>query len=126
LLNYSGLQDKDISILFVDNHRIQILNKRFFKKDNPTNVISFSYMNGLPCEVVGDIAISLEKAKEEARISSTPLTERVFTLIIHGILHIIGFDHEKGKREERKMKYREKRLLTLVKSHRLYNENLIR
>jgi len=126
LLNYSGLHDRKISILFVDNQQIQVLNKRFFKKDTPTNVISFSYAHCHPHEVSGDIVVSLEKAKEEAYVSATSATERTFALIIHGILHVMGFHHENSKKEERRMKYREKSLLAFVKSHRLYRTNLIR
>ena len=116
------LQDRDLSILFVDNKKIRALNKKFFGKDSPTNVISFSYMDGLSCEIFGDIIISLEKAKEEAENSSVPFYERVFALIIHGLLHISGFDHEIGKREAKKMRYREKKLLGYVTAHELYKK----
>lgn len=116
------LQDRDLSILFVDNKKISALNKKFFGKDSPTNVISFSYMDGLSCEIFGDIIISLEKAKEEAENSSVPFYERVFALIIHGLLHISGFDHEIGKREAKKMRYREKKLLGYVTAHELYKK----
>jgi len=83
-------------------------------------------MDGLSHEVVGDMAISLEKAKEESSLSAIPVTERVFALIIHGILHIVGFHHEQGGKEEKRMRDREKELLSFVTSHRLYKKNLIR
>jgi rRNA maturation RNase YbeY len=71
-------------------------------------------------EIMGDIAISLERAKEEAEGTGRHFYERVFALIIHGILHVLGFDHECGKNESRKMRYREKMLLDYVRSHELY------
>ena len=71
MLNFLGFQNKDLSVLFVDNKKITILNKKFFGKNNPTNVISFSYMDGLPGEVLGDIIISVERAEEEALTSGT-------------------------------------------------------
>jgi len=121
LLSYSRLH-RDLSILFTDNKRIQRINKIYFNRDRPTNVISFSYTDGLPCEVVGDLVISLERAHEEAENSGTPFYERIFSLIIHGLLHVQGFDHEQGKREAQRMRYREKKLLAYVRNHKLYKE----
>ena len=120
LLTSLKLQDRDLSILFVDNKQITELNKRFFHKDYPTNVISFSYMDGLSSEVMGDIVISIERAREEAESLSIPFHERLFALIIHGILHILGFDHVNDKNEARRMRYPGKKLLAYVTSHPLY------
>jgi probable rRNA maturation factor len=122
LLTSLKLQDRDLSILFVDNKKITALNKRFFHKDYPTNVISFSYMDGLSSEVMGDIVISLERAREEAESLSIPFHERLFELIVHGIAHVLGFDHVNDKNEARRMRYREKKLLTFVTTHPLYGK----
>jgi len=118
-------------------------NKQFFGKDLPTNVISFSYMEGatgsdpsvddgrptlrlagIPVmeKIIGDIIISLEKAKEEAEGLSCHFYERVFALIIHGLLHITGHDHINDRNEARRMRYRERKLLDYVRSHQLYKE----
>ncbi|MCX5816730.1 MAG: rRNA maturation RNase YbeY [Proteobacteria bacterium] len=130
LLTFSGQQGKDLSILFVDNKKIARFNKQFFGKDRPTNVISFSYMENkeipvgydLSNEIIGDIIISLEKAKEEAEALSCPFYERVFALIIHGLLHILGHDHINDRNKARRMRYKEKKLLDYVCSHQLYKE----
>jgi rRNA maturation RNase YbeY len=122
LLTSLRLPDRDLSVLFVDNKKIRDLNKQFFDKDYPTNVISFSYIDGLPSEVMGDIVISLERAREEAVSLSIPFHERLFALIVHGIVHILGYDHVKDKNEARKMRYREKKLLAFVASHPLYQK----
>ena len=122
LLIYLNLENRDLSILFSDNEQIRKINRTYFNRDRPTNVISFSYMDGSPCEVLGDLVISLERAREESEISGVPFYERVFSLIIHGMLHVLGFDHEKGDREARRMRYREKKLLTYVRAHKLYKE----
>jgi len=122
LLVYLGLENRDLSLLLTDNEQIRAINREYFNKDRPTNVISFSYADGFSCEVVGDLIISLERAHEESVRSGIPFLERVFSLIIHGLLHVLGFDHEKGEREARRMRYREKKLLTHVLSHRLYKE----
>lgn len=122
LLSYSGLGNRDFSLLFTNNAQIRKLNRQYFNKDRPTNVISFSYLHGFPCEVAGDLIISLERASEEAEATGIPYYERLFTLIIHGLLHVQGFDHERGEKEARKMRYREKKLLSYVLSHKLYKE----
>jgi probable rRNA maturation factor len=130
LLTYLRLPDRDISILFVDNGRIQKMNLQFFGKDKPTNVISFSYIEdgenaGSPqfaCEMIGDIVISLERTREEAESMNVPFYERLFALIIHGLLHVLGFTHEEGGNESRRMRYREKKLLAYVTSDRIYKE----
>ncbi len=90
------------------------MNAEFFGKDRPTNVISFSYLDGMPSETLGDIIISVERAAEEALGAAIPFYERLFGLIVHGIVHIMGYDHVKGASEARKMRYREKKLMELV------------
>ena len=96
------------------------MNKKFFGKNNPTNVISFSYIDGLPGEVFGDIIISVERAEEEARDSGTYFYERLFALIVHGFTHIMGYDHEKDEKERRKMRHREKKLMDFVMASEEY------
>lgn len=120
MLTFLHLQNRDLSILFVDNRKITELNKRLFAKDRPTNVISFSYMDGLPGEVIGDIIISIEKAQEEAQASGTVFYERLFALIVHGLTHIMGYDHEAGGSQRRRMQYREKRLMEFVMAREGY------
>lgn len=132
LLTFSGHQGRNLSILFVDNKKMAGFNRQFFGKNLPTNVISFSYMEGITgCpdagfpvmeEIMGDIIISLEEAEEEAEDLSCHFYERVFALIIHGLLHITGYDHVNNKNEARRMRYRERKLLDFVRSHRLYKE----
>jgi probable rRNA maturation factor len=73
-------------------------------------------------EIIGDIIISLEKAKEEAEALSCPFYERVFALIIHGLLHVSGYDHINDRNEARRMRYRERKFLDYVCSHQLYKE----
>ncbi|HNQ45604.1 MAG TPA: rRNA maturation RNase YbeY [Syntrophorhabdus sp.] len=126
LLASLKLPDRDLSILFVDNKKIRQLNKQYFHKDYPTNVISFSYMDGLTSEVIGDIVISIERTREEAESLSVPFYERLFTLIIHGLVHILGYDHTGDKNQARRMRYREKKLLNFIISHSLYQKLICR
>lgn len=122
LLTYLRLQDKDLSLLFTDNGNITRMNREFFGKDRATNVISFSYADGFTNEILGDVIISVEQAHIEAERLGIPFYERLFSLIIHGLLHVLGFDHEKGVKEARRMRYREKKLLSHVINHKLYKK----
>ena len=72
--------------------------------------------------IIGDIIISLERAQDEAEKAGCPFYERLFALVIHGLLHILGFNHEIAKNEARRMKYREKKLLGYVRTHKLYKD----
>ena len=89
--------DKEISILFVDDQQISALNKQFFQRNRPTNVISFPMAQGefteVNPQVLGDVVISVETAMREARESGLSFAEEVTFLLIHGILHLTGHDH---------------------------------
>lgn len=117
-----GLQDRDLSILFTDNKGIARLNKECFGRDWPTNVISFSYLEGFPNEMLGDVIVSVEQARLEAEKAGLPFYQRLVSLVIHGLVHVLGFDHEKGAKEARRMRYREKKLLNHVTQHAAYKE----
>ena len=83
----------EIAVLIADNHRIQELNRRFRKKNQPTDVLSFARESG------GDIAISAEIALENAgRYGHAPVDE-LKILVLHGILHLAGHDHENDQGE---------------------------
>jgi probable rRNA maturation factor len=79
-------------------------------------------MDGLASEVMGDIVISTEKAREEAESMSVHFYERLFALVVHGIIHIIGYDHVNNRNEARRMRYREKKCLSFVTTHPLYQQ----
>ncbi len=85
-------------------------------------MISFSYQDGFESEILGDVIISVEQAQKEAEAAGLPTYERLAALIIHGLLHVLGFDHEKGGAEARRMRYKEKKLLDYVKELPEYKE----
>lgn len=116
-----GYSERDLSILLLNDERIRVLNRRYFQKDRFTNVISFSYMNDPFSKILGDIAVSIERVAIEAERAGIPFYQRLFEVLIHGLLHILGFDH-RDKRERRRMKEEEKRLLSFVFSHRLFSK----
>lgn len=99
--------DKEISILFVDDREIRDLNDKYLKRNRPTNVISFPMAQGKFSEItpqlLGDVVISVETAIKEARESGLSLEEEIAFLLIHGILHLMGYDHARGRRQPMEM-----------------------
>ena len=104
LLEKLKLQDKELSILILDNNSIAGLNKKYLKKDKETDVLSFSMVEGkkIPCstfEMLGDVVVSAEKAKESADERNISFYEEFILYLIHGILHLIGYtDYDKKER----------------------------
>lgn len=96
--------DGELNIVITDNRKIRRLNREYRKKDYPTDVLSFSQdkINSfcLPRYkvVLGDIVISIEKAKINAKQYSLTLDEEVKALVRHGILHLCGFSHSRMKK----------------------------
>lgn len=124
LLKQAGLPGRDLNILLVDNRKITDVNREYFDRDKPTNVISFSYLDGFSSEVIGDIIISVERASEEADAAGISLNERLLALIIHGFVHVLGYDHEVDKSEQRRMRYREKKLYQSVSITKAFRDIL--
>ncbi len=114
-----GSNDSELSLLLVDNKSIQELNKKYLGKNSPTDVLSFPMSEGefgnVNSNILGDVVLSLEKAKELADQEETPLKTIISNLLIHGILHLHGYDHERSFEEERKMNKEAKKLFGFVK-----------
>lgn len=120
---------KELNIVFTDRHHIRLLNKEYRKKDNETDVLSFSYDDdagsfdpGKGSSVIGEIIISPEVALENSRkinrhnFKTWSLNREIVLLIVHGILHLYSYDHVK-KDEEIKMEDLENSLLRDVFSN---------
>jgi len=86
-----------VSALFTTDQEIQALNADWREKDKPTNVLSFPSdpIPGLPDEVqpLGDIALAFETCAREAKEKGVPLKDHATHLIVHGVLHLLGYDH---------------------------------
>jgi probable rRNA maturation factor len=113
-----GISGSELSVLLLDNKGIRAVNKKYLKRNRPTNVISFSLTEGefgnINPHVLGDVVISVEKAQERAFTRGVSLEEELTFLLIHGILHLAGYDHEKKGREREKMRKKEKEVYGLV------------
>ncbi len=93
--------DLTISVLLTDDAAIRVLNQQFRGKDKPTNVLSFpaARMPGNE-HFLGDIAIAFETVATEASAESKALNDHLAHLVIHGILHLLGEDHETSEDAE--------------------------
>ncbi len=113
-----GWENPEISILLVDDREITRLNQKYFQRNYPTNVISFPMSGGDPQalnpHILGDVVISVETADRQAREAGEKTEEEVQFLLIHGILHLLGFDHEGSIRERRRMEAKERELFLLI------------
>ena len=112
ILELLQLGGAELSIALVDNREIQQLNSRFRQKDTPTDVLSFAVDESSPAQLrlLGDVIISVEKAEEQARQRGRTLDEEMLTLLVHGILHLVGYDHERSARDAKIMGALEKKL----------------
>jgi len=124
ILNYVDRKDKEISLLFVDNEEIRDLNKRYLNRDYPTNVLSFSLADGkygnINPHILGDIVISVEKAIEDAGEADIEFNDEIDFLMIHGVLHLIDYNHEDANEAAAlAMNKKEKELFSMLKGYQL-------
>jgi probable rRNA maturation factor len=109
ILKQLGLERKELSILLVDDEEIKRLNSQYLGRKRPTNVIAFP-MDGPNEHLLGDIVISTETAQKEAEKLNLPFEEHLARLLIHGILHLLGYE-DQTKSQYRKMRQKEEELL---------------
>jgi len=96
------LADPDLTIAFVGTDAIRTLNRRFMRRDKPTDVLSFPLGAAGPDGrfYLGDIMIAVPVAARQARERGHGLEEELKLLVIHGFLHLLGYDHPAGVGEE--------------------------
>ena len=109
----------EISILFVGDQGIRDLNQRFRGVDRSTDVLSFPQLFEELSEtsgtlILGDVAISLETALRQTKKHGLSLEEELTLLLIHGILHLLGYDHELSDHEEERMRKKTRELFTII------------
>lgn len=114
-----GYPDAELSILITGDDEITTLNERYRGKKGPTNVLAFPMWKGPGPDpetgLLGDIVISADRAREESRSIGEQVHETFYRLLIHGLLHLLGYDHEQSEKEARRMEEEQKRLLRFVK-----------
>ncbi len=124
LLKELHYDDGAIGLLLVDDKEIQKLNNAYLDRNKPTNVLSFAMMEGefgnITPQILGDIVISVETAFRDALINHIDLMDELEFLIIHGLLHLHGYNHENTSVEKAmEMKGRELELFFLLRGYYL-------
>jgi rRNA maturation RNase YbeY len=104
----------ELSVALVGDQEMRPLNAKYRKKDKTTDVLSFPADPALPGQagLLGDVIISIEQAKRQARDRKTSLEIEMVILLIHGILHLLGYDHERSQRQAKIMATLEQKLLS--------------
>jgi probable rRNA maturation factor len=127
LLTAASLPECELSVMLVSDRAMRTLNRNYRHLDQPTDVLSFSQLEEAgapppnPLAVsnqsdlpLGDIVISIDTATRQARELNIGIPSRLRTLLIHGFLHLIGYDHERSPAEARRMFARERALASKI------------
>ena len=105
MIDLLQLQNNEVSFVLTNDDTIQQLNKIYRGKDRPTDVLAFALREGRFAELagaaLGDVIVSVETAKKQADERRTPLLEEVTMLVAHGLLHLLGWDHETPAKDRR-------------------------
>ena len=103
-----GTKVRSLTVALSDDKRVQALNKRDRRKDKPTNVLS--YPSG-DRAFLGDVVLARQTVWREARAQGKPAEAHVSHLVVHGTLHLLGYDHETGEADAERMEALERRIL---------------
>jgi probable rRNA maturation factor len=120
LLSALRMPDAELSLLLVSDTVMQGLNRDWRGKDRPTDVLSFAQAEGpgsAPVGLLGDVVISLDTARRQAAERAETLASELDRLLIHGVLHLLGYDHERSPAEARRMQRRERALARRMQGH---------
>jgi len=122
-LSLLRLPEAELSVLLVNDRRMRMLNRQYRGIDRTTDVLSFPQIADssdrvsritIHGSILGDIVINLHKAERQAAEYGLTLNEELRRLLIHGLLHLTGYEHEKGGYAERKMKDKTRYLLARI------------
>ena len=130
VLAAAGVQSAELSLVLVSDRRMRSLNRRYRKKDRTTDVLAFPMherkrgqiyfprrKTNLSPFLLGDVVISLPTAKRQAAELGHSLRDEVSRLLVHGVLHLLGYDHERSERDALLMARREKAVLRTIRGN---------
>ena len=111
ILDAMGRTEAELSLALIGNAEMRRLNATYRKKDYPTDVLSFPIeaSPGMGA-LLGDVIISVDKAREQALERGCTEAEEIVTLLIHGIVHLLGYDHERSAKDAQAMKRQESKI----------------
>jgi len=117
VLALAGESAADMHLSLVGDRRMRRLNRRFRHKDRSTDVLAFAFREGrAPHDFnqaaahLGDVVIAMPTACRQAKAAGRPMEEELVTLLIHGVLHLCGYDHERSRSEALRMQKKERQM----------------
>jgi probable rRNA maturation factor len=116
ILDFLDESESELSLALVGDTAIAKLNKKYRRKAKATDVLSFPAeraANGGPM-LLGDVVISIDKAREQARAGGWTLAQEIDRLLIHGVVHLLGYDHERSPKDARIMRALERKIARAV------------
>ncbi len=119
---FESFENKQINIKYASEEEIQFLNEKFYKKKGITNVLAFTNHLKFPDEeanLIGEIAICIKQIEREARVYKKAIETRLKHMIVHGVLHLLGFDH-KEKKDQLEMEKLESDIISSCLGERPY------
>jgi probable rRNA maturation factor len=118
ILSALGCPDGELSLVITDDPQIRLLNRDYLNRDNPTNVIAFPMREGLfsdiSPDILGDVVISADTVDREAKAAGIDYESRFDQLLVHGVLHLFGFDHENDDEKAEEMEIKSNHLLEFI------------
>jgi rRNA maturation RNase YbeY len=112
ILRFLDRERHELSVALVGDREIRRLNAKYRQKDYATDVLSFPVIEAWPgpASMLGDVVISVDRAAAQAKEEGRTLTEEMGVLLIHGVVHLLGYDHERSAREARVMRRVERKV----------------
>ena len=129
LISENFKKEAVLYITFVDNNKIQELNKKYREIDKPTDVLSFPFGSKKELDIdpktkkvlLGDVYISLERAAEQAKEYGNVFQREVIYLTVHSILHLLGYEHKNGGLEKVRMREKEEGVMAKLGFERTFS-----
>lgn len=117
VLQAVGEASSELSIELIGDGRMCRLNREYRRKDRTTDVLAFAMRESSSPDgtLLGDVVISVPTARRQAKAHGRALDEELAWLLVHGVLHLCGYDHERSEQEERRMRRREQHILRALR-----------
>lgn len=117
ILRHLELKQAELSLAFVTDQTSHELNRQYRHEDRPTDVLSFPLADERCPALLGDVVISVDTARRQARQRKRAFVDELRALLIHGILHLLGYDHEVSDNEAVRMRRKERELKALLRDY---------